>query len=214
MVFPTQAMRSATQRKILRVLAEKNKRYTVEELADMCQRSEGSISRALENADRYSFLQRDTIAGSKKLTARLDPDSPYTEPIREFFALERRQERANGTVPVQIWNLLEDIIVMAEREVDGLVDICLFGSYATGDYYAGSDIDLLVIHVAEKEETVYDTVQEVLESKVPEDQDVHPVLVAVPPETEEDELRQVIERRGPVEEMDVLMPLLGEVDLS
>ena len=36
-MFPTEMFATTTQRKILRVLAEKNKRYTIGELAEMTQ---------------------------------------------------------------------------------------------------------------------------------------------------------------------------------
>jgi len=215
MMFPTQAIRSGTQRKILRVLAEKNKRYTVQELAEMCQRSEASISRALDEAGRYPFLERDNIAGSKKLAVRLDPDSEYTRPIREFFAIERDRERASGTVPVQVWNLLEDITVRAERKIDGLIEICLFGSYATGDYYAGSDIDLLFLHRPQDEyEDVRMVIEELLDAAVPEDQDVQPLVVEVPDGTDSEELRDVVEQQSPVQDIDTIIPLLGEADIA
>jgi predicted transcriptional regulator len=86
-------MKSDTQRKILRVLAEKNKKYTVEELSDMCHRSEASISRAMKNSKRYSFIQRENVTGSKAVTYRLDPESPYSQPIKDFFEVERQRER-------------------------------------------------------------------------------------------------------------------------
>lgn len=215
-MFPTQAMRSATQRKILRVLAEKNKRYTVQELAEMCQRSEASISRALDEADRYPFLERDNVTGSKKLVARLDPDSDYTGPLREFFAAERRRERASGTVPVQVWNLLEDIATMAERKIDGLIEICLYGSYATGDYYAGSDIDLLFIHRPRQEddEDIHTVIDAVLDAKVPEGQDVHPLAIEVPESADGEKLRDMVEQKSPVQDIDTIIPLLGEADIA
>lgn len=215
-MFPTQAIRSSTQRKILRVLAEKNKRYTVEELAEMCHRSEASISRALDNADRHPFLQRNNVTGSKKLTARLDPDSQYTKSIRGFFATERQRERMNGTVPVQIWNLLEDIAVMSERKIDSLLEICLFGSYATGDYYSGSDIDLLFLYKGreQKEADIQEEVRHILDTKVPEGQEVQAVVLEMPNDRDGSELRRRIEEKGPVNDVDVLVPLIGEVDLS
>lgn len=209
-MFPTQALRSTTQRKILRVLAEKNKRYTVAELAEMCQRSEASISRALEHADRYPFLERDNITGSKKLTVRLDPESPYTASIKEFFATERNRERANGTVPVQIWNLLEDITVASEQKLDDLVDIWLYGSYATGDYYAGSDIDLMFLIRSDDEEPDT-TIHEILDETVPEQHDVHSVLIDVPDTTDHETIREQIKQQSSIDDIDTVISLLGEV---
>lgn len=214
-MFPTQMMRSATQRKILRVLAEQNKRYTVAELAEMCQRSEASISRALTEANRYPFIDRENVPGSKELTARLDPDSPYTAAIRDFFETERERERKNGTVPVDIWNLLEDITVQMERKVDGFVELFLFGSYATGDYYAGSDIDLLLLHheqSREAKETAREIVRELSTEK-----EVQVIAVPINEElvaaADRDALRTAIYDGAPVQETDTLIPLTGEVDL-
>ncbi|PSQ15071.1 hypothetical protein BRD00_15030 [Halobacteriales archaeon QS_8_69_26] len=144
-MFPTGLFESRTQRRILRVLAEGNRQYTIRELAEACHRSPSTVSRALSDADRYPFLDRSTVPGSKQYVYSLDPASEYTSAIREFFAVERRRERHDGTVPVGVWNLLEDVTERLEGTVDGFVEAYLFGPYATGDYYVGGEVDLLVV---------------------------------------------------------------------
>lgn len=144
-MFPAEFFESATQRKVLRVLAEGNRQYTIRELAAACHRSPSTVSRALSDADRYPFVDRSTVPGSKEYVYGLDPASEYTTAIREFFAVERRLERHDGTVPVGVWNLLEDVTGRLESTVDGFVEAYLFGPYATGEYYVGGDVDVLVV---------------------------------------------------------------------
>lgn len=210
-MFPTGMFETTTQRKILRVLAEKNKRYTIDELAEMCHRSEASISRALRHAERYPFIEKGRVSGSKQLTFRLDPDSQYTAAIRDFFAVEYDRERQNGTVPVDVWNLLEDVTDRCQKKVDGFVELFLFGSYATGEYYAGSDIDLLLAHTdtADIGKTINDVKQAVDDNR----------LQIIPVDLEDThvgnmdgtDLLDTVRNRSPADRVDVLIPLAGEV---
>lgn len=208
-MFPTGMFATATQRKILRVLAEKNKRYTISELGELCHRSEASISRALQHADRYPFLEMGRVQGSKRLTFRLDPESRYSSAIRELFEVERERERQNGTVPVDVWNLLEDVTNSIENEVDGFLELFLYGSYATGDYYAGSDIDLLLAYAGS--EDVKKTVDQVVQSTGDERLQVIPVTIPAGKELADRELVESVVERSPADSLDVLISLSGAV---
>lgn len=73
---------TAPQRKILRVPSEKIRRHTIAELAELCHRSEATISRSLRHADRFSWIERGRVRGSKQLTVRLHLESRYTAGIR------------------------------------------------------------------------------------------------------------------------------------
>lgn len=211
-MFPTGMFASATQRMILRVLAERNKRFTIDELAELCHRSEASISRALKHADRYPFIEKDHVPGSKQLTFRLDPDSRYTAAIREFFTVEHDRERQNGTIPVDVWNLLEEVTDRFQDSVTGFVEVFLFGSYATGEYYAGSDIDLLVAHTDAGE--VAHTIDAVV-TKIGDDRlQVMPVHIERDPDQlDVDALMGIIRERSQVRGTDVLIPLTGAVSV-
>lgn len=143
-MFPTRIFETGTQRRILRVLAETNRRYTIDELAAAVHRSPSTVSRALSEADRYPFVERSTVPGSKRYVYALDAEHEYASAIREFFAVECRRERADGTVPVGVWNLLEDVTDGLES-VEGFVEAYLYGAYARGDYYAGGDVEVLVV---------------------------------------------------------------------
>lgn len=208
-MFPTGMLETSTQRKILRVLAEKNKRHTISDLAELCHRSEASVSRALGHADRYPFLEKGRVKGSKQLTFRLDPDSRYTAGIRAFFDVEREQERQSGMVPVDIWNLLEDVTERFENQVEGFVEVFLYGSYATGDYYAGSDIDLLLAHAnaSDVKETIDGVVEEVGDQRL----QVIPVNVPEAEQVDDERVLELVADRSPAGELDVLVPLSGEV---
>lgn len=184
--------------------AERNRRYTIDELAESCHRSAASVSRALRHADRYPFIEKDRVPGSKRLTFRLDPESRYTGPIRAFFDVEHDRERQSGTVPVDVWNLLEDVTDRFEA-TEGFVELCLFGSYATGEYYAGSDIDLLLAHA----ETTKPAIDRVLDNVGDDRLQVIPVPVTEAHEDEE--LLDAIRERSPVGGVDLLIPLSGEV---
>lgn len=209
-MFPTGMFASATQRMVLRVLAEKNKRFTIDELAALCHRSEASISRALKHADRYPFIEKDHVPGSKQLTFRLEPDSRYTAAIREFFVIEHDRERQNGTIPVDVWNLLEEVTDRFQDSDTGFVELFLFGSYATGEYYAGSDIDLLLAHTDAG--AVSQTVDTVV-TKIGDDRlQVIPVHIERDPDQlEDDALIEIIKERSPVGGADVLIPLTGAI---
>lgn len=209
-MFPTEAFATTTQRKILRVLAERNKRYTIDELAEVCHRSEASISRALQHADRYPFIDKGRVPGSKQLIFRLNPESQYTAAIRGFFDVEHDRERQNGTIPVDVWNLLEDVTDRFQDKVDGVVELFLFGSYATGEYYAGSDIDLLLAHTGA--ENVKDTIDQEVQKIGDGRLQVIPVQVTEASDIiDDEELLDLIRDRSPVQNLDVLIPLSGEV---
>lgn len=144
-MMPAQAYDTPTKRKILRVVSEENRQYTTGELAEMCHRSESTISRAVSDLGRYPFVAVERVPGSKRRLYGLARGEAYAEPIREFFEQERTRERQGGTVPVHVWNLLEDVTDAMYSKVDGFVELYLFGSYATGQYYAGSDVDLFLL---------------------------------------------------------------------
>lgn len=210
-MFPTQMLRTSAQRKILRVLAEKNKQYTIDELSEMCQRTRVTISRALKKADQYPFIEKNKMPKSKKFVFRLNPDSRYTEAIRTFFEVERNRERQNGMIPVDIWNLLEDVTRIISRKIDSFIQLFLFGSYATGEYHAKSDIDLLLVHTHQED------IKEKVDSLIKKIGDERVQMVTT--EIGEDELKRAgrqelvktIKTRSPLRDIDVLVPLSGEL---
>ena len=210
-MFPTSMFATDTQRKVLRTLSEKNKRYTMNELMQMCHRSQPAISRALRRSDRYPFISRDRIAGSRQLAFGLDSDSEYTSPIREVFRIERRRERRDGTVPVDVWNLLEDVTLRIEGDVDPFVELFLFGSYATGEYYSGSDIDLLLVTRGDRENDHRQAHEVIGELKT--NREIQLVTVAIErrsvAELTEEDLVDEVRRRAPVRNVDTLIALSG-----
>lgn len=143
-MFPTEFLENKTHRKILRTLSEKNRRYTYEELAKICHRSVSTISRAFKRSNRYSFIEKMSLEGGKERVVGLNPDSRYTSSIKQFFETEREIERKNGTIPLTVWNLLEDYNHQLSKK-SYFVELFLFGSHATGEYHSKSDIDLLLI---------------------------------------------------------------------
>lgn len=211
-MFATGMFESTTQRKILRVLAERNRRYTIEELAELCNRSEASVSRALRQVHRYDFIEKDRVRGSKQLTFRLDPASRYAAAINEFFSVERERERQNGTIPVDVWNLLEETTNRFESKFDAFEELFLFGSYATGDYYAASDIDLILAHSSDTDVT--STVDQVITDVG--DERLHVIAVEVNGRARERDavdILDAIHSQTPVTGTDILVPLSGEVTL-
>lgn len=150
-MMPAQAFDTPTKRKILRMMAEEPRMLTIEGLAESCHRSESSVSRALSDLTDHPFIEEERVEGSKQRVYGFDLKSRYTEPILDFFDVEKSVERRAGTVPVYVWNLLEDIATEMENRVDDFVEVFLFGSYATGNYYTGSDIDLFLLVEPPKE---------------------------------------------------------------
>lgn len=212
-MFPTGLFETATQRRILRVLAEKNRKYTLEELAEACHRTKPTVSRSMQRADRYPFIRQETTAGSKQKLYTLDSESEYSTVIREFFKTERRRERRDGTVPVDVWNLLEDITNKLDSKIDSLLELILFGSYARGDYYAGSDIDLLLIYTNDREDAkvIVDYVIESLNAD--KEIQVLTAVVADPQQLSARDLTDQIRELAPVSETEPLIPLSGSVEL-
>lgn len=216
-MFPTEAWSSGTQRRILRVLTEKNRMYTVQELAEMCHRSQPTISRALRDADRYPFISKERVSGSKKLVYGLDTGSEYSTPIREFFRIERRRERRDGTVPVAIWNLLEDVTNRLSGEFDSFYELFLFGSYARGDYYAGSDIDLLFAYTGDADPADLKTRAFDVVDDLASDTEIQLLTTALDEEelstAQPGGLAGLLREHVPVAETEPLIPLSGNVEL-
>lgn len=214
-MFPTGLFETATQRRILRVLAEKNRKYTLRELADACHRTKPTVSRAMQDVERYPFVRRDTIKNSNQKLYALDSESEYSTVIREFFRIERRRERRDGTIPVDVWNLLEDVTDRLDGKLDSFLELVLFGSYARGDYYAGSDVDLLLV-CTDEEEDVKSIADDVIES-LDADEEVQLLTATI----EKSTLQRVsagglgsrIRELAPVSETEPLIPLSGSVEL-
>lgn len=211
-MFPTEILESKAQRKILRVLAEKNKQYTLDEIAEMCHRSKSTISRSLKDSEKYPFIKKKHLPGSKELVVGLNPESKYSEAIRLFFNEERNRERQNGTIPVDIWNLLEDLTDLLSR-IDDFVELFLFGSYATGEYHAKSDIDLILLHTSEK--NVAKKIDSITESVKDKEVQVIPVKIdqAKLDKVSDQDIVQYMRERSPVNKVDTLISLSGKVSV-
>jgi len=208
-MFPAEAFETRTQRQLLRVLAEKNRSYSIDDLAELCHRSRSTVSRALGDSERYPFLERSTAPGSKRHLYSLDTDSEYAGPIKRLFEIERRRERRGGTVPVGVWNLLEILTDRVEATTESFVELFLFGSYATGEYYAGSDVDLLLVTTGpERAEArrARDAIAAVDPSK-----EVQLLVESVAESTDSSALPARIERRNPAFDSRSAIPLSGEV---
>lgn len=214
-MFPTGLFETATQRRILRVLAEKNRKYTLDELAEACHRTKATVSRAMQHVERYPFVRQEVVEGSTQKLYTLDSESEYSTPIRELFRIEKRRERRDGTVPVDVWNLLEEITNTFDSKVDSFLELVLFGSYARGDYHAGSDLDLLLVYT-DSEEDVKVIADYVIES-LDADKEIQ-LLTAV---VEKPSVEQIsasglagrVREVAPVAETEPLIPLSGSVEL-
>lgn len=214
-MFPTGLFETATQRRILRVLAEKNRKYTLQELAEACHRTKPTVSRAMKHVERYPFVREQVTQGSNQKLYTLNSESEYSTAIREFFKIERRRERRDGTIPVDIWNLLEEITTTLDSKVDSFLELILFGSYARGDYHVGSDLDLLLVYT-DPEEDVKVIVDYVIES-LDADKEIQ-LLTAI---VEKPAIQQVsnsglageIRKKSPVAETEPLIPLSGSVKI-
>lgn len=209
-MFPTGLFETATQRRILRILAEKNRKYTPAELAEACHRTEPTISRAMQHVERYPFVRQETSLGSKQKLYSLDSESEYSTAIRDFFETERRRERRNGTVPVDVWNLLEEVTNRLDSKIDSFFELVLFGSYARGDYHAGSDIDLLLVYT-DHEENAKEIADYVIVS-LDADKEIQLITTVVDEvnmEQIDDSVATRIRESAPVSETEPLIPLAG-----
>lgn len=210
-MMPAQAFDTPTKRKVLRVMAEEPRMLTIEGLAESCHRSESSISRALTDLTAYPFIEEERVEGSKQRVYGFDRKSRYTDPILEFFDVEKTVERRNGTVPVSIWNLLEDIATGMENTVENFVEVFLFGSYATGNYYTGSDIDLFLLVEPPKEVGKHQGTKVI--EKIAPDEDVQLIVGAATPPVEgwsTEAIDEAAKTRGPVQAGEPLLALKGE----
>jgi predicted nucleotidyltransferase len=208
-MFPTEAFETRTKRQVLRVLAETNRSYTIDDLAEACHRSRSTISRAVSDGDRYPFIERSTAAGSKQHLYALDTDSEYAEPIRRLFEIERRRERRGGTVPVHVWNLLEILTDRIEASTESFVELFLFGSYATGEYYAGSDIDLLLVTTG-SEQSERTRAHNVIDAVDPS-KEVQLLVQSVSESVETEEVPTVVESQVQAFQRQSAIPLSGRV---
>lgn len=211
-MLPLEAFDTPTQRKVLRVLAEKHRHYTIEELSELCHRSNSSISRAFQGASRHPFIDVGRVEGSKQKIYGLSTENEYAEPIIELFRIERRRERRGGTIPVDIWNLLEDVTVALADGLSSFVELYLFGSYATGEYHAGSDVDLVLVSRGSREEAKRRAF-EILEVSNRSETEVQ-LLVARYDESEwsvqDAGIESVARHRAPVDDRDPLIALWGD----
>lgn len=211
-MMPAEFFDTPTHRKILRVLAEKNRQYTTAELAEMTHRSKSTVSRTLSDANRYPFLTVDRVENSKAKLYGLDSAGEYTGPIRRFFRTERDRERRNGTIPVDVWNLLEDVTVAFADGLDEFLELFLFGSYATGEYYAGSDLDLVLV-VDGNETPARVRANDVLDNLDPS----HEIQLLVIADAFDDDgkppadrVREIAREGSPVSNGEPLIPLWGD----
>lgn len=207
-MMPARALDTPTKRKILRVMAEEPRMLTTEDLAASCNRSQSSVSRALADLTTYSFVDEERIEGSKERVYGFDAESRYTGPILDFFEVERELERRNRTVPVSVWNVLEDVADAMESKVDNFVGLFLFGSYATGNYYSGSDVDLFLL-VEPPESVGKRQSQQVIDEMAPK-REVQLVVGAAERPGEgwdDDTVTEVAKARAPVDAGDPLLAL-------
>ena len=169
----------------------------------------------MQHADRYPFIKQEVMEGSNEKLYTLDSESEYSTAIREFFRTERRRERRDGTVPVDVWNLLEEITNTLDSKIDSFLELLLFGSYARGDYHAGSDLDLLLVYTdpEEKPKVVADYVIESLDTNI----EIQLLTAIVDKPTvqqmSKSGLAGRIRKKAPVAETEPLIPLSGSVEL-
>lgn len=210
-MMPAQAFDTPTKRKVLRVMAEEPRMLTIEGLAESCHRSESSVSRALADLTTYSFIGEERVEGSKQRVYGFDLESRYARPILDFFEVEKDLERQNGTVPVSVWNLLEDVAHEMDSKVDNFVEVFLFGSYATGNYYTGSDIDLFLL--VEPPEDVGTHQGQTVIDKLDSTSEVQLLVGEAKPPREGwdgEAIDRAARREAPVEASDPLIALHGE----
>jgi predicted nucleotidyltransferase len=169
----------------------------------------------MQNVERYPFVKQEVVDGSRQKIYTLDAESEYSTAIREFFRVEKRRERRDGTVPVDVWNLLEEITNTLDSKIDSFLELVLFGSYARGDYHVGSDIDLLLIYTDPDEDG------KVIADYVIESLDVDEEIQLLVEVIEEPSIEKVsssdltgrIRDLAPVTETEPLIPLSGNVKL-
>lgn len=211
-MMPAEAFETPTHRKVLRVLSETTRQYTADELAEMCHRTKPTISRTVSRAPHYPFLAVTKIEGSRQKLYGLDSESEYAAPIQRFFSIERERERRNGTVPVDVWNLLEDITVAFADGLDTFLELFLFGSYATGEYYGGSDLDLVLVISGDKTESQVraDNILDRIDPSI----EIH-LLTAVAQRGHNEDptverVRTTARGRAPISNGEPMIPLLGD----
>lgn len=210
-MMPAQAFDTPTKRKVLRVMAEEPRKLTIDGLADSCHRSESSISRALTDLSAYPFIEEERVEGSKQRVYGFDLSSRYTEPILDFFEVEKTVERQAGRIPVYIWNLLEDLATEMESRVENFIEVFLFGSYATGNFYTGSDIDLFLL-VEPPEEVGKHQGRKAIDKLAP-DEDVQLIVGAATSPMDgwdPEAIDKAARVHSPLDAGEPLIPLLGQ----
>lgn len=127
--------------KVLRVLAEKNTAYSLEELMLESSGSRGAVYKVIADLKRLAVGQ--VVKGKgKREFYKLSSDNQLYTPITDLFNKEKLLRKA---VPLHIWNRLERFVDESSKKIKWIEKIMLFGSVARGDYTPHSDIDVLVL---------------------------------------------------------------------
>ncbi len=127
--------------KVLRVLAEKNTAYSLEEIMLESSGSRGAVYRVIAGIKNLGIINIVKGAGKREFY-KLDSNSHLYPSITEIFAKEKLYRKL---VPLHLWNRLERFTDEISKKNKRIEKIILFGSVARGDYTPHSDVDVIVI---------------------------------------------------------------------
>jgi len=148
-------LNSDTKIQILRTLAMSDRSYSAEDLEKETTKDITSIYKALEDLRREKTLEIVQTDGKKKYY-RLTGGTPsglsmmgetlpgVGQSIQSFFSSETRRYNL-GKLPPHALNIIFNFRKNLLNQVEGLEELILFGSAATGNYSLGSDIDLYIV---------------------------------------------------------------------
>jgi len=139
-MFLEQIVGSKSKIKILRVLTDVRRAYTLELLHKESGLSKGILSTTLNEMVSVGILTK--MKGKRKERLfTFNTSSPYAQIIVQLFAIEKLQERKN-VVLLNVWTVLESSLQKIKDKIELMV---LFGSHSRGESTVESDIDLFIV---------------------------------------------------------------------
>ncbi len=105
-----------------------SKKNYINELARIIEADPGNLSRKLQELEKEGILSSEFMGEQRYYF--LNKKYPLLKEVKKAFELKYG---------------LGDLIVQSLKKIKGIKEAYIFGSYAKGDFEAGSDIDVLMI---------------------------------------------------------------------
>ena len=144
-MFIEQLLGNPSKIKILRTLIEKNSARSLYNLVKDTGLSIGIIHREILEF-KMAGIVFVPLKEKKQEFYRINQNNRYYKLLKALFSEEKEVDRADK-IYLPIWNTIEILVRKLVKRFDGITQMFLFGSMATGSARYDSDIDLLIVVV-------------------------------------------------------------------